>query len=171
MNQETKKAIDKFVSKEPPQFQPNMEARHRKVKENYLCDMCGENMAEIVIMNPNSFPDNDWDETADYWDVCEGCNEFVSWGMGKSIDMAFDKCLRDLKTKKKMVYRRETTNLFFTCWMLLNVFNFFLLFHFQHGMFVIISLFWQCVLFVMVAHINSTNRNTRKTTEGFHGME
>lgn len=85
--EKTDKLIDNFMSEEPPRFKPDMESEHRPVKENHICDMCGEQPAELVILNPNRFPDNDWDVNSDYWDVCNECNEFISWGMGKAMDM------------------------------------------------------------------------------------
>lgn len=49
-----------------------------KVKKNLTCDMCGEEKATLVIMDPNKFPDNDLSKREDYLDVCEGCREFVN---------------------------------------------------------------------------------------------
>jgi len=86
MKIETKKLIEDFVSNEPPSFKPNIEVSHREVKAD-ICVMCGEQPPEVVIFNPNGDTFEKLSGYEEYWDVCKECSEFISWGMGKAMDM------------------------------------------------------------------------------------
>jgi len=46
---------------------------HLSPKDEH-CKYCGDK-AKVVIMNPNTFPDNNY---YDNWDVCEGCREYIN---------------------------------------------------------------------------------------------
>jgi len=53
-----------------------------------LCVYCGERKAEVVIFNPNKFPNNDI--KIDKWDVCKECRDIINKQMEISITALFD---------------------------------------------------------------------------------
>ena len=55
-----------------------------KVKKDHKCDMCGEEPATIVILDPNKFPDNEIGDRNDTWDVCSACKGFAEQGITDS---------------------------------------------------------------------------------------
>lgn len=66
----------------------NMEAKFSlySIRKD-VCEMCGEKPPTIVILDPNVFPENNYEKRDDFWDVCQECKEFIEWGMGKSVEL------------------------------------------------------------------------------------
>lgn len=59
-----------------------------------VCEMCGMKKPATVIMNPNVFPGNDDSKPEHFWDVCNGCKDFVNASMAQSYGGLVDDFMR-----------------------------------------------------------------------------
>lgn len=75
-----------------------------RIDEETECAYCGQNKAEVVIMDPNVFPAN---EEKDVWYVCKECRDSINYGMGLSMGVVAITSLRRVTGKDYRLVEKD----------------------------------------------------------------